>query len=55
MNNKLTFCLLHIAEISKMLGVTKMTIYRIVRDNEFPKPIKISKRARGWRSDEVEE
>ena len=41
-------------ELLKLLGVSYPTIWRMMKDEEFPKPYKITKRSIGWLSSEVE-
>ena len=45
--------LLSMAELVFSLSVSKGTIYTLIRDEGFPKPIKISKRRSVWRESEV--
>ena len=42
------------AEIEEQLGLARSTIYQMVADGEFPKPVKLGRRAVGWRAEEVE-
>ena len=42
------------AEIEEQLGLARSTIYQMVADGEFPKPVKLGRRAVGWRVEEVE-
>jgi prophage regulatory protein len=46
--------LLRIKELENKLGVKKSTIYKMIQAGEFPKPVKISERARGWREGRAE-
>jgi len=43
-----------IKELTKLLGVSKETIYFWIRKNQFPKPIKLGERASGWLKEDVE-
>ena len=43
-----------IKELTKLLGVSKETIYLWIRKNRFPKPIKLGERASGWLKEDVE-
>ena len=46
-----------IIRLPEVLGATQLsraTIYRLLGSGEFPRPIKLSERAVGWRRDEVE-
>ena len=46
--------LLRIRDLENKLGVKKSTIYKMIQAGEFPKPVKISERARGWRESQAE-
>jgi prophage regulatory protein len=46
--------LLRIKDLENKLGVKKSTIYKMIQTGEFPKPVKISERARGWRESQAE-
>ena len=37
------------------LGLSRSTIYRMMNHGEFPRPVRIGRRAVGWRSSDVEE
>ena len=45
--------LLRIWQVEKALGVSKSTIYRMMRKGEFPACVQISENTVGWREDEV--
>lgn len=36
-----------------LIGLGRDTVYRLVREGKFPKPIKLSARASGWYEHEV--
>ena len=36
------------AQAASMLGISKPTLYRLIKNGELPPPIKISERASGW-------
>jgi prophage regulatory protein len=40
-------------QLEKQLGLTRSSIYKMMEDGEFPRPIKLGRRAVGWRADEV--
>ena len=42
------------ATVEDMLGLSRSTIYRMMQDGEFPRPVKIGRRAVGWSSKEIE-
>jgi prophage regulatory protein len=46
--------ILRIDDVSKLTGLSKSSIYKQIRQNQFPKSIKLTARATGWDSREVE-
>lgn len=42
-------------EAPRIVGLSKMTIWRYIQDGAFPKPEKIGKRAVGWRLSVIKE
>ncbi len=40
--------LIPITEVMELVGLAKPTIYKYIRDGEFPKPVKLSRRASRW-------
>ncbi len=47
--------LLPIREVTRKIGCSRAQIYRLMRTGRFPRPVHLSKRARAWRSDELDE
>ena len=47
--------ILRIKEVADLTGLSPSSIYKQVRLNEFPKSIKLTSRATGWDSRDVEE
>lgn len=41
-------------EVLRMIGVSRTTLWRMVRDGLFPAPVRITKRNRGYVLDDVE-
>jgi prophage regulatory protein len=41
--------------LEDMLGISRSTIYRLMLDEEFPRPIKLGRRAVGWKSEGIDE
>ena len=41
-------------EVESRVGLTKTTIYRLMRGGRFPEPLKISTRAVRWSASEIE-
>ena len=42
-------------EVMKLTGLSRSSIYLAVSKDEFPKPIKIGRRAVGWHRNVIEE
>jgi len=40
--------------VENMLGLSRSTIYRMMNDGEFPRPVVLGRRAVGWRAADVE-
>ena len=45
---------IRISELTEMLGISRSTIFRMVRDGILPSKVRISQRAVGFRSEEIE-
>lgn len=45
--------MLRVGEVSREVGVSERTIYRKVRDGDFPAPVRIGKNSVAWHSAEV--
>lgn len=43
------------AELIRLLGIPRTTLYRWVRQGDFPKPVKLGDRATGWHAADIEE
>ena len=46
---------LKLKEVIGLVSLSRATVYRMMSQGEFPRPVRIGVRATGWRSDEVEE
>jgi len=44
-----------IEEVEKIVKLGKASIYRMAKQGEFPKPIKIGKRSSGWIESEIQQ
>ncbi len=44
-----------IEQVSARTGLPKSSIYRLMADGSFPKPLRLSERATGWRSDQIDD
>lgn len=45
--------LLRLPTVMQLTGLGRSTIYRLMASQEFPRPVRISRRAIGWRSIDV--
>ena len=50
MDNKI----LRIKTVCDITGLSKSTVYAKMLNGEFPRPIKLGRRAVGWKSDELQ-
>lgn len=41
-------------DVEKAVGLAKSSIYRLVAAGDFPAPVRLTKRAVGWKRGEVE-
>ena len=46
--------LLRIEEVCQLLGFKTSTIYKYIKEKNFPKPIKLSSRASRWKYKDIE-
>ncbi len=44
---------LRVSALAPRLGVSKNTIWRMVREGKFPRPIKLSEKVTVWKADDV--
>ena len=47
--------LIRLPEVQYRTGYARSSIYRMVKNDEFPSPIKIGERASAWLENEVED
>lgn len=45
--------ILRLPEISKHCGFSRSTVYRLIQQADFPKPIKLTSRASGWLESDI--
>ena len=45
--------ILRASQVVDMIGVSRTTLWRMVKSASFPSPIKLSERAVGWRARDV--
>ena len=46
-------CNLRVSALAPRLGISKNTIWRLVRNGKFPKPIKLSEKVTVWKATDV--
>ena len=46
---------LKLEEVVARVGLSRATLYRMIALGAFPRPVRLSTRATGWRTDEVDE
>lgn len=44
---------LRVSALAPRLGISKNTIWRLVREGKFPKPLKLSEKVTVWKADDV--
>ena len=47
--------IMRMPEVVRVTGLSPATIYRYIKAGTFPRAVKLGKRARGWRSDDVQQ
>ena len=47
--------ILRLPALLARVGVSPATIYRMISSGEFPRSVRIGVRAKGWRSDEIDD
>lgn len=47
--------ILRMPALTRHVGLSKATIYRLLRHRRFPKPIRLGERAVGWRLEDIDE
>jgi prophage regulatory protein len=46
--------ILRVRDVCAHTGLSRTTMYRLVRHGEFPQPIRLTVRTKGWLADEVD-
>ncbi len=47
-------CILRINEVVARVHISRATIYRLIGKGQFPKPVSIGNRAKGWIKSDVD-
>ena len=42
------------SSVEELIGLSRSPIYAMMANNEFPKPVKLGRRAVGWREDDIQ-
>ena len=45
---------LRLPELTQRLGIARSTVYKLIKNDGFPKPVKITRRTSVWSEDEVQ-
>ena len=51
----MTVTILRRREVCKAVGLSYTSIFHMMREGRFPRPLAIGAKSRGWRSDEVQD
>ena len=46
-------CILRRPAVEQLVGLGRSTIYAMIAEGTFPKPVKLGKRAVGWRESDI--
>ena len=55
MQTKVLQAILRRKQVEATTGLSRSSLYAMVNDGKFPKPIKLGKRASGWLQSEVQD
>ena len=47
--------IIRLREVIHQTGLSKATIYRMIKEGRFPGALRLGKRATGWREDEIDQ
>lgn len=46
--------LIRLADVEARCGLKKSCIYQLIKNNEFPTPVRLGSRSVAWKSDEIQ-
>ena len=46
--------ILRLKDVVDRIGLSKPTIYRMIKKDEFPKPLQLTKRSIGWNESDID-
>lgn len=49
-----TIDVLRMPELTSRTGLARSTVYKLIQSGEFPKPVKLTRRAVGWLEEDIE-
>ncbi|PUE39073.1 AlpA family transcriptional regulator [Limnohabitans sp. Bal53] len=53
-NHSDSLTILRLPAVTRLTGLCRSTIYRLVAEDKFPSPVKLSSRAIGWHRSDLE-
>ena len=53
-NVSITPCLVNVRDVGRMLGISGRTVWKLLKNGQFPEPVRIGRSTR-WRVSDVEE
>ncbi len=54
LNNAVNMGVLRLPVVTQVVGLSRSTIYLLIQKNAFPRPIKLSERAVGWKQSDID-
>ena len=51
----MSHAILRMSEVRARTGLCKSTIYNLIKAQDFPKPIALSRRAKGWKEADIDQ
>jgi len=49
-----SLAVIRLPKVVKLVALSRSTVYSLIKNNAFPKPVKLSARAVGWREFDIE-
>ncbi|MDE2842365.1 MAG: AlpA family phage regulatory protein [Chloroflexota bacterium] len=46
--------MLRIADVLEVVGVSRSTLYKMIADGRFPRPMRVGQRAARWRQSDIQ-
>ena len=51
--NSISVVMIRLREVTRVTGLARSTIYKLIGEGSFPRPVRLAARAVAWRSDVV--